>query len=175
MAWCASDRNAMFSVAWQCGVYLAPMAAAQSFCVHPPSWHSPASAAIPPEAAEGSCVSACLSADHALVSLLPFEFQGGGWSGAYYFLRPYSAFESRTASRGILLEDDQAASASAFVADTLESGFGEVKLQCLPAKSQCYMLQLSFAREYLDPGTLCSALLLPYIHTYIHNGGPCLP
>lgn len=81
----------------------------------------------------GSCLPACLSADHALVSLLPFEFQGGGWNGAYYFIRPYSAFQTaaHTSSQPIVLQDqdqDDLTLPSSFLADTLESGFGESKL-----------------------------------------------
>ena len=134
------------------------MAAAQSFCVRPPSEGGGGGGG----GRGGGCTAACLSADHALVPVLPFELQGGGWNGAYYFIRPYSAFESaaKTSAQAVFAPDDQqSAPAPGSVADTLESGFGEVKLQCLPAKSQCYMLQLSFAKEYLDEGT-------PYITTY---------
>ena len=170
-------------VDWQCAVFLAPMAASQSFCVHPPPWFSPSSPVpIPPAEAKGDCVPACLSADHALVPILPFEEQGGGWNGAYYFIRPYSAFESAattwTSSHGVLLQDrdrdqedprDIAAASFSFLADTLESGFGEERMQCLPAKSQCNMLQLSFAREYLDEGTHALPFSPAHIHSYIHH------
>ena len=91
--------------------------------------------------------------------LLPFEYQGGGWNDAYYFIRPISSFiarDSSSSSSSSLLESvsmqseaGQNGFASVLVADTLQSGFDDFRYQCLPVRSQCYLLQLSFAREYL--------------------------
>ena len=120
---------------FQCGIFLAALAPLQTFCIVAPAL----TASSNPDTSSGKCTPQCLASDHVLVPILPFEDQGSGWSGAYYFFQPISASSVPTGGRAIALS-----------ADTLESGYGELKFQCLPLRSQCYALQLSFAREYLS-------------------------
>ena len=123
---------------FQCGIFLTALASTQSFCISAPG---PAAQSNPDNSTDnsyGKCTPQCLVSDHVLVPILPFEDQGSGWSGAYYFIQPIGASNIPSGDR-----------ASALSAGTLESGYGELKFQCLPLQSQCYTLQLSFASEYL--------------------------
>eukprot|EP01037_Dinobryon_pediforme_P018703 gene18703-19004_t len=109
----------------------------ESFCVTPPIEYTANTTNIAPEAFEGSCVASCLAKDHVLVPLLPFEYQGGGWNDAYYFIRPISSFiarDSSSSSSSSLLESvsmqseaGQNGFASVLVADTLQSGFDDFR------------------------------------------------
>ena len=124
---------------FQCGVFLAALAPLQNFCVVAPALTISSN----PDISNGKCTPQCLASDHVLVPFLPFEDQGSGWSGAYYFIQPTSASSVPTGGRAIALS-----------AGTLESGYGELKFQCLPLRSQCYALQISFAKEYLSADSI---------------------
>jgi hypothetical protein len=119
----------------ECGVFVAPLAPQQDFCITSAGEFLEQQGEIP-VFSDTPCMSSCEQADHLVLPLYLGEYyEGAGWAGTYYAIQRVVNNVSPGGGNPLVINSAGA--------NTMDWGFEEVIEHCLPLQDTCYWLQLS--------------------------------